>query len=246
MSSTSETNFDKQNSKEIKPSFKRAYSLLGPLPRNTFGPKATINSPAFSEAFLIDEPDKKLTWSRTPENVLIVKKIDEETVEPFKKCARWLATNQKLAVFAEIKVFDEVGIKDDRSFKPIFQNMRVFSHTTPIDLIISLGGDGTLLYTASLFQHSMPPIVPFHMGSLGFMTSHRIEEFEKTLTGVLEGKSSLMLRSRLRCTVTKKESAETCIQGNSCLITSSKRNGACCNESSGNGPSFLVLNEVSI
>ena len=46
--------------------------------------------------------------------------------------------------------------------------------------------------------------------------------------------------------ILNRESAETCIQGNSCLITSSKRNGACCNESSGNGPSFLVLNEVSI
>lgn len=48
-----------------------------------------------------------------------------------------------------------------------------FCRTSPneIDFIITLGGDGTVLFASWLFQNSqVPPIVPFHVGSLGFLT----------------------------------------------------------------------------
>ncbi len=37
------------------------------------------------------------------------------------------------------------------------------------DLIISIGGDGTLLRAASAFPGACPPILPIHAGRLGFM-----------------------------------------------------------------------------
>lgn len=40
-----------------------------------------------------------------------------------------------------------------------------------LDLVITLGGDGTVLWTSGLFTvGAVPPLVPFAMGSLGFMT----------------------------------------------------------------------------
>ncbi len=38
-----------------------------------------------------------------------------------------------------------------------------------VDLVVALGGDGTLLYVSSLFSRHVPPVVCFSMGSLGFL-----------------------------------------------------------------------------
>jgi NAD kinase len=40
------------------------------------------------------------------------------------------------------------------------------------DLVVLCGGDGTMLHVSSLFQERpCPPILPFSLGSLGFMTT---------------------------------------------------------------------------
>ena len=61
--------------------------------------------------------------------------------------------------------------------------------TDKIDFIVCLGGDGTLLYASSLFQQSVPPVMAFHLGSLGFLTPFEFENFEQQVTQVLEGES---------------------------------------------------------
>lgn len=61
--------------------------------------------------------------------------------------------------------------------------------TDRIDFIICLGGDGTLLYASLLFQQSVPPVMAFHLGSLGFLTPFQFDNFEEQVTNVLEGKS---------------------------------------------------------
>merc|ERR1719328_758914 len=81
--------------------------------------------------------------------------------------------------------------------------------TDKIDFIVCLGGDGTLLYASSLFQQSVPPVMAFHLGSLGFLTPFEFENFEQQVTHVLEGHAALTLRSRLRCIVMKKSSTST-------------------------------------
>jgi len=76
--------------------------------------------------------------------------------------------------------------------------------TDKIDFIVCLGGDGTLLYASSLFQQSVPPVMSFHLGSLGFLTPFEFQNFEQQLTHILEGNAALTLRSRLRCIIMKK------------------------------------------
>ncbi|KAK0727493.1 ATP-NAD kinase-domain-containing protein [Lasiosphaeria miniovina] len=50
-----------------------------------------------------------------------------------------------------------------------------------IDLITTMGGDGTILRAASLFSthNSMPPILSFSMGTLGFLGEWKFEEYKR-------------------------------------------------------------------
>ena len=44
----------------------------------------------------------------------------------------------------------------------------------PIDLVITLGGDGTILHASSLFKvGAVPPVLSFSMGTLGFLLPFR-------------------------------------------------------------------------
>ena len=58
-----------------------------------------------------------------------------------------------------------------------------------------ISGDGTLLYASSLFQQSVPPIMAFHLGSLGFLTPFEIDNFEQQITHVLEGNKTYFIFS---------------------------------------------------
>lgn len=50
-----------------------------------------------------------------------------------------------------------------------------------VDLVSTLGGDGTILRAASLFSHqeSVPPILSFSMGSLGFLGEWKFDEYKR-------------------------------------------------------------------
>lgn len=51
------------------------------------------------------------------------------------------------------------------------------------DFCISLGGDGTVLYAASLFEDDspLPPIMAFAMGTLGFLTPFDVRSYAELL-----------------------------------------------------------------
>jgi NAD+ kinase len=60
--------------------------------------------------------------------------------------------------------------------------------TTAVDFAITLGGDGTVLHLASMFEGGdtpLPPVVCFAMGTLGFLTAFSADEFGPTLERVL-------------------------------------------------------------
>ncbi|GAA5950310.1 hypothetical protein JCM21900_001111 [Sporobolomyces salmonicolor] len=69
------------------------------------------------------------------------------------------------------------------------------------DFVITLGGDGTVLYTSWLFQHIVPPVIPFALGSLGFLTNFDYSNFRQTLTNAIEDGVRVNLRMRFTCTV---------------------------------------------
>lgn len=56
-----------------------------------------------------------------------------------------------------------------------------------IDIIVSVGGDGTVLHISGLFQAAMPPVVAIAFGSLGFMTVHSLNSCTDAMTRILGG-----------------------------------------------------------
>jgi NAD kinase len=54
-----------------------------------------------------------------------------------------------------------------------------------IDLVICLGGDGTVLRSSSLFPGKVPPILSFNLGTLGFLPAFSFRHFESVLDHLL-------------------------------------------------------------
>jgi NAD+ kinase len=61
-------------------------------------------------------------------------------------------------------------------------------------LLLVLGGDGTMLAAARLAAPRGIPILPINMGSLGFLTSFTVDELHPALDDTLEGRFSLSER----------------------------------------------------
>ena len=71
---------------------------------------------------------------------------------------------------------------------------------------MTLGGDGTVLHLASLFEEDLPlpPVMSFAMGTLGFLTPFDVTHFEHHFNRVLQDFDTdveCTLRSRKRCEV---------------------------------------------
>ena len=66
------------------------------------------------------------------------------------------------------------------------------------DLVVVLGGDGTLIHAASLLEGRPVPILGVNMGSLGFMTEVPQTELYAALDQVLAGKAQVSERMKLR------------------------------------------------
>lgn len=67
------------------------------------------------------------------------------------------------------------------------------------DLVIVLGGDGTLLRAARMLQGRPVPILGINMGTLGFMTEVPQSELFPMLEAALAGKTRLESRYKLNC-----------------------------------------------
>ncbi|KAJ9104471.1 hypothetical protein QFC21_001966 [Naganishia friedmannii] len=69
------------------------------------------------------------------------------------------------------------------------------------DFVVTLGGDGTVLFTSWLFQRIVPPVLPFALGSLGFLTNFDYANFRKTIDNVVDDGIRVNLRMRFTCVV---------------------------------------------
>ena len=67
-----------------------------------------------------------------------------------------------------------------------------------LELIITIGGDGTVLQTAWVFQTLCPPILPLHCGTLGFLTIAPAFEFDKVMEAISGKTPKLNIRMRLQ------------------------------------------------
>ncbi|MDC7222676.1 MAG: NAD(+)/NADH kinase [Spirochaetales bacterium] len=82
-----------------------------------------------------------------------------------------------------------------------------FDRSLRWDLAVSLGGDGTFLFTARLLLELMVPILPIHMGTFGYITEISGSEWEYALCRCLKGDYSISRRMVLQ-TVLYREGKE--------------------------------------
>lgn len=189
--------------------FRRTRSLHGPCPVTTFGPKACVLQNPQTIMHIQDPASQRLTWNKSPKSVLVIKKIrDASLLQPFKELCMYLMEENNMIVYVEKKVLEDPAIVSDENFGPVKKKFCTFREdyddiSNQIDFIICLGGDGTLLYASSLFQGSVPPVMAFHLGSLGFLTPFNFENFQSQVNQVIEGNAAVILRSRLKVRVVK-------------------------------------------
>lgn len=187
--------------------FRRTRSLNAPSPFQQFGPCGRIMKNSAMVMTIQDPASQRLTWYKPPLTVLVIKKVHDATViPPFLELIRWFIKVKNMVVFVESAVLEDPLLTNNPAFSQVSDKLMTFCDgkddlTDKIDFIVCLGGDGTLLYASSLFQQSVPPVMAFHLGSLGFLTPFEFENFEQQVAQVLEGHAALTLRSRLRCIV---------------------------------------------
>jgi len=208
---------DRLSSTELK---MRTRSLNAPSPIQQFGPCGRIMKNSAMVMTIQDPASQRLTWYKPPLTVLVIKKVrDAAVIPPFIQLVKWFIHEKRMVVWVESAIMDDPVLGRNPEFGHIQEKLMTFNEqkddlTDKIDFVVCLGGDGTLLYASSLFQQSVPPIMAFHLGSLGFLTPFKFEDFESQVTHVLEGHAALTLRSRLRCILIKKEEEEKGLKPN--------------------------------
>ncbi|KAG0032596.1 NADH kinase pos5 [Podila clonocystis] len=144
----------------------------------------------------------KLQWEDGPKTVLIIKKPhDEQTDKTLIEVASWIHEKYPhMNVIVEPDVAQEFA--EQLPFVYVIPEGKRVEYTRVTDLVITLGGDGTILHTSSLFNSAVPPVISFSMGTLGFLLPYHINNYKTALDKLIEKKqASLLLRMRLKCTL---------------------------------------------
>jgi NAD+ kinase len=76
----------------------------------------------------------------------------------------------------------------------------------PLNFVVVLGGDGTLLAAARCVARAGIPVLGVNLGSLGFLTEVPLEELYPTLEGIDAGHYNLETRSMVHCEVMREGS----------------------------------------
>jgi NAD+ kinase len=115
-------------------------------------------------------------------NIRLVVKDNPQACQEAKKIRDWLEREKGLTVFWDPEE-EATGT--------------IASPSPPLDLVLVLGGDGTLLKAARLYGEEGAPILGINLGGLGFLTEIGFEElpslFDQILQGHFQTESRMML-----------------------------------------------------
>lgn len=183
-----------------------------------YGPKAVLVETLSEEQrkhISVEDPacEHHLCWMTPADTVLIMKKYkDSQVTTKFKQLCMWIIKNDNAdKIIVEPSIMEDPLITNDEGFADILEKFATWNDDNKqailrqVDWILCLGGDGTLLYTSSLFKESVPPIMSISMGSLGFLTPFSYDSYTTDIKRVLNGGVSLTMRHRLECLVTTKD-----------------------------------------
>jgi len=155
---------------------------------------------------------------RAVRNVMIVTKArDNELVYLTRELTSWLLRTPRYGSSVGVNVYVDAKLRNSKRFgassiiddDPHFESMLRYwspdlcwSHPEKFDLVLTLGGDGTVLFTSWLFQRIVPPVLSFSLGSLGFLTTFEYEKYKLHLNKIMGDEGMRVnLRMRFTCTV---------------------------------------------
>lgn len=155
---------------------------------------------------------------RAVRNVMIVTKARDNTLVLLtRELAQWLLRTPRYGSDLGVNVYVDAKLRNSKRFNAqgiVEENSRfqhMLKYWTPdlcwsqpekFDLVLTLGGDGTVLFTSWLFQRIVPPTLSFSLGSLGFLTTFEYDRFRDHLNRVMgDDGMKINLRMRFTCTV---------------------------------------------
>jgi NAD+ kinase len=77
----------------------------------------------------------------------------------------------------------------------------VEEHVVSADIVVAMGGDGTMLRAARSIGDRGTPLLGINLGSLGYLTDIPVDAMPTALARVLDGDYILVGRSRVQCTL---------------------------------------------
>ncbi|TGO57219.1 hypothetical protein BOTNAR_0206g00060 [Botryotinia narcissicola] len=126
-----------------------------------------------------------LQWPSPPRNLLIIKKDCSPTVaEALLDYVKHIHSNySNTSLIFERKVAE--SIHNSLAF-PIYSTDHPSLFPSKVDMVTTLGGDGTILHASSLFSTTrhVPPILSFSMGTLGFLGEWKFAEYKRAFREV--------------------------------------------------------------
>ncbi|KAL9109847.1 MAG: hypothetical protein Q9227_005550 [Pyrenula ochraceoflavens] len=152
-------------------------------------------------------------------SVFVITKIhDDELISLTQNLTRWLLhrdrSHHPYIVYVEdtLKDNEYFDVKSLLAEDPSYEGRLKYwdekiarRHPHTFDFVITLGGDGTVLYASWLFQRVVPPVLSFALGSLGFLTKFDFEQYEEILTRAFKEGVTVSLRLRFEGTIMRSQ-----------------------------------------
>lgn len=146
---------------------------------------------------------------------VVTKAHDESLIKLTRDLTKWLLSKDRDTLytvyvqdsFQNHPNFDGPHLVDEVDEPSARDRLRYWNvhiaadHPQTFDFVITLGGDGTVLYTSWLFQKIVPPVLSFSLGSLGFLTKFDFSNYQDTITKSFRDGVAISLRLRFECTV---------------------------------------------
>lgn len=134
---------------------------------------------------------------------LMAKEGNKKAAETAKKIIPWLKS-KKCEVLLPKEIFSTIGWEETR-FAGSGKLVPLASLSKEVDLILSLGGDGTFLKSVRLLHGRKAPVVGVKLGGVGFLTDILPTEVEKGLELIFNKKAVIEERVKLKAKILRLE-----------------------------------------
>lgn len=186
---------------------------------------------------------------------LVTKPHDNSLLRYTRELALWLLKHSQDSV-----VYVDQNIRERQEFdamcilsEPSFENrLRYWTpeiclkHPHTFDFVITLGGDGTVLYASWLFQKIVPPVLSFALGSLGFLTTFDFKDFPRSIEHCLNDGITVCLRLRFEGTIMRSLKRERRQRTEECDLIREILGMEADGPTHRGAESFTILNEVVV